>query len=114
MVKLLGVADLGGALGTEVNEELLSWFGRLLLWSVESFLSSLADSLCTEERKAIRRIKYLFIHYYVYIIMWVIKLLGVTDLGGALGKEVNEELLIWFGRLLLWSVGDSSSLLADS
>ena len=30
--------------------------------------------------------------YYVYIIVWVVKLLGVADLGGALGAEVNEEL----------------------
>ena len=31
---------------------------------------------------------------YVYIIAWVVKLLGVAELGGVLRKEVNEELLV--------------------
>ena len=51
---------------------------------------------CTEERKEIRRIKYLlFIYIYIlYIHVWVVELIRVDELGGALGAEVMEEVLV--------------------
>ena len=32
--------------------------------------------------------------YYVYIIVWVVKLLGVAELDGALGAGLNEQVLV--------------------
>ena len=53
----------------------------------------------TEEgKKKNKIINYLFI-YYVYIPVWVVEFLGVAELGGALGTEVMEEVLVLFGKL---------------
>ena len=44
---------------------------------------------CSEVRKEIRKIKYLIVHLYIMLIVWVVRLLGVAELGGAVGAEVN-------------------------
>ena len=51
-----------------------------------------------KEKKKNKIINYLFI-YYVYIPVWVVELLGMAELGGALGTEVMEDVLVLFGKL---------------
>ena len=66
-----------------------------------------------KENKKNKILNYLFI-YYVYIFGWVVKLLGVAELGVALVTEMMEAVLVSFGKSFPWSIGDSWSSMAGS
>ena len=70
---------------------------------------------CTEERKEIRRIQYSIAYLYIMYIHTCVggKITRSAELGEALGTEVMEEVLVLFGKLLPWSVVDSSSSVAE-